>query len=561
MVAVVAPAVAAVFPGQFLRLNGWLKSLGIKAVFDVSFGAELTVKSYLDHLERNQPRAIIAQPCPALVSFIEIYHPELLPHLAPADSPMLHTIRMIREFHPEHARCKVVVLSPCAAKRREFDETGQGDYNVTFNGVLAELERRHTSLDRYPERDYDNPPAERAVLFSTPGGLLKTAERWKPEIGTVTRKVEGVHTVYPYLSGLGSSITKGHAPILVDCLNCEHGCNGGPGTPNQEANQDEMEYWVAERARTMRQRYEKENQGTESTVAGQVEEHVAAFWRPGLYSRRYVDRSRNNTIRRPTKMEQETIFKRMEKHQKQDVLDCGACGYGNCAEMAVAIHNGLNRSDNCHLFRQRRIERLLKNAEEMNRIAEAAESLGSAVEEMHSSVSEIARSATHATNESSASVDVARQAHAAMNQLKTSGDAIGDLAANISGVASQTRLLALNATIEAARAGDMGRGFAVVANEVKELARVTDETTKRIHREAQTISADTRQVAELIQSIMERTSQVGHSQSTIAVATQEQEAAVAEMSRQVHAIVAETQARVAHLTEMEFGSHGLSRAV
>ena len=96
MVAIVAPAAAANFPGKYLKLNTWLKSLGIKAVFDVSFGAELTVKTYLDHVKRNKPKTVIAQPCPAIVTFIELYQPELIEHLAPADSPMLHTVKMIR---------------------------------------------------------------------------------------------------------------------------------------------------------------------------------------------------------------------------------------------------------------------------------------------------------------------------------------------------------------------------------------------------------------------------------------------------------------------------------
>jgi Fe-S-cluster-containing dehydrogenase component len=51
MIAIVAPAVASNFPGLYLNLNGYLTSRGVKAVFDVSFGAELTVYSYIIYIE------------------------------------------------------------------------------------------------------------------------------------------------------------------------------------------------------------------------------------------------------------------------------------------------------------------------------------------------------------------------------------------------------------------------------------------------------------------------------------------------------------------------------
>jgi len=169
-VAIIAPAVVSSFPGEYRRLLGWLKKLGVAASFNVSFGAELTVRSYVNHIRTNKPPLVIAQPCPAIVSYIEVYRPELLPQVAPADSPMLHTIKMIQEYYPDYAGYKVLVVSPCAAKKREFQETGIGDYNVTVRSFKDALERRHIDLDRQPEADFDNPPAERAVLFTTPGG-------------------------------------------------------------------------------------------------------------------------------------------------------------------------------------------------------------------------------------------------------------------------------------------------------------------------------------------------------------------------------------------------------
>ncbi|MCR4948369.1 MAG: 4Fe-4S binding protein [Treponema sp.] len=57
IIAIVAPAVAVNFKGRDLELNGWLKSAGVKAVFDVSFGAELTTKTYVEQLKNKNPLA------------------------------------------------------------------------------------------------------------------------------------------------------------------------------------------------------------------------------------------------------------------------------------------------------------------------------------------------------------------------------------------------------------------------------------------------------------------------------------------------------------------------
>ncbi len=305
-------------PGQLVAA---IKKLGFSEVIEDAFGAELVGIEYTSFLRRNKDGSIISSNCPAVVSYIKKYHPELLSNLAPIVSPMIATGRAIKwRYNPQ---AKVVFIGPCVAKKVESMDNGVAgavDAVLTF----AELKEMFAArgiipLDENPEQ-FSGPKPNLGRLYAVTRGLLKGMGL--PD-DIMLNDVTSVHG-RDYVVQILGEFARGEITARFANLYFCHGCISGPFIDNELSRF---------RRKELIARYTRDNADPEQTKRD-IKEYAD------------IDLSRQFTAQPVSlPLPSEEAVKRV--FVKLGGTNCGACGYNSCQELAISICQGLAEIEMC----------------------------------------------------------------------------------------------------------------------------------------------------------------------------------------------------------------------
>ncbi len=343
----IAPSFRANYPDEYERVLGGLKALGVRHFINVSFGADITTWGYIKYIQEHGFTGGISEPCPAVVTYIEKYIPELLPNLFPVQSPLMCAAIYARKEMGITDR--FAFLSPCIAKKLEIDDpenAGLVDYNVTFHHLMEVVWER----DLYGEPVIDEVEYGLGTIYPMPGGL-KDHVRWFLGDGAFIRQIEGERHMYEYLKAHAESIRDKEIPFLfIDALNCENGCLCGTATDPDLSSTDQALFNLL----TIQEKVKKDQGDSAVSRMLSPEQRLEAlnkqFEKLDLsdYLRHYRDLSGECEVLMPNADELEQIFRNMGKDTFESRhVNCSSCGYNTCMDMAIAIHNGFNHRENC----------------------------------------------------------------------------------------------------------------------------------------------------------------------------------------------------------------------
>lgn len=275
--------------GSFVqgKMVALLRKLGASYVLDTNFAADLTIVEEASELieritKKTRPLPQFTSCCPSWVKYAEIYHPDMLPHLSTAKSPIGMQGPTVKTYFAKKMgidprKIVNVAVTPCTAKkfeirREEMNAAAQYlgiegmrdmDYVITTRELAKWAKEENIDFAGLEDSSYDRLMGEASgagVIFGNTGGVMEAALRTAYEYLTgekapaalydlePVRGIEDVKEAQVVIKGIEVNVaviygTKAASRFIdriknggkeyhfIEVMTCPGGCIGGGGQP------------------------------------------------------------------------------------------------------------------------------------------------------------------------------------------------------------------------------------------------------------------------------------------------------------------------------------------
>lgn len=311
-----APSWISVFDYTKQQMITVLKALGFSDVSETALGAQEVSIEVAKLIKESEKGLFISSACPVIVDYIRYYKPEYAKYITPVASPALTHAKMLKEQYGEDI--SVVFIGPCIAKKKESDKNSDLiDVALTFDELNYWIKESYIDLAKIevlPDEDFVPNSANEGALYPVLGGMNETLKFAGIEKDVQLLDICTLHSLDKALNGLHPERLE--EKIFLEALGCDGGCINGPGISMCKS--------TILKTSDVLNNFKKRDSipATPKTV---VE----------------MDYSAIDIKKREFKHEE--IMKTMErigKHNEEDELNCGGCGFQTCRELACAILAG-----------------------------------------------------------------------------------------------------------------------------------------------------------------------------------------------------------------------------
>ncbi|MDP3386655.1 MAG: [Fe-Fe] hydrogenase large subunit C-terminal domain-containing protein, partial [Eubacteriales bacterium] len=336
----IAPSYTGIYP-EPERLVGALYGIGFESVEETAVAAEMVTDLYNRHIESTECKNYITSCCPSVNMMIRKFYPKLAEYLMAIDSPMILHSKVLRRKHGKDAY--IVFLGPCISKKCEatgYQKGGIIDAVISFEELDLLFRELDIEIHNYEPRKPETRAGRLGFKYPGEGGILPGIKETALKSGLTPIKVSGASDCMELFHSLVEDDIEG---TCIEANICMGGCLGGPAIPKNTGNIFK---------RTIRANHMLSQIDNERIFIP-----LGFDWNSfNPWSREFSD----SRYEQPTHSEAsiKEVLKKMGKINKEDELNCGACGYDTCREKSKAVLEGISHLEMCIPHMRMKAERL-----------------------------------------------------------------------------------------------------------------------------------------------------------------------------------------------------------